>query len=92
MSTKNTYSRTQMDANRQWEHIGRSQGCADRDHDLVHEISRRLDALWRYDQFIANAEDHPALQACWRDLKTQEMESVAGLKSLIGEEIERGCF
>jgi hypothetical protein len=38
------------------EHIGESKGIEDHDHDLVHELSKRLDALWRYDQYIANAE------------------------------------
>ena len=36
-------------------HIGESSGCSDHDRDLVHELSRRLDSLWRYDQYIANA-------------------------------------
>ena len=38
------------------EHLGESQGVKDHDHDMVHDLSRRLDALWRYDQYIANAE------------------------------------
>ena len=81
-----------MTAERQYEQVGRTAGCADHDHDLVHELSKRLDALWRYDQFIANADGLPALQACWRDFKAQELECVARLKALIREEIQRGCF
>lgn len=77
---------------KQWQHIGESQGCADHDHDLVHELSRRLDSLWRYDQFIANADGRPAVQACWRDFKKQELESVKRLKTLITQEIKDGCF
>lgn len=26
-------------------HIGETCGCADHDHDLIHDLSRRLDAL-----------------------------------------------
>ena len=81
-----------MSAEKQMEHLGETCGCPDHDHDLVHELSRRLDALWRYDQRIANAEGHSGLQAFWRDLKRQDQENVRTLKQLIGEEIEKGCF
>ena len=54
---------------KQIEHLGETCGCADHDHDLVHELNKRLDALWRYDQRIANAAGHPALQTFWRNLK-----------------------
>jgi hypothetical protein len=37
-------------AEKKMEHIGESCGCADHDHDLIHELSKRLDAPWRYDQ------------------------------------------
>jgi hypothetical protein len=74
------------------EHIGETRGCADHDHDLVHELSKRLDALWRYDQYVANAERHPALQNFWRELKSQEQETVDRLKQLIADEIQKGCF
>ena len=76
----------------QWEHIGESQGCANHDHDLVHELGRRLDAVWRYDQYIANADGREVLQACWRELKKQEIQSIARLKSVLKDEIQYGCF
>jgi hypothetical protein len=76
----------------QWEHIGESQGCANHDHDLVHELSRRLDAVWRYDQFVANAEGHKDLQACWRDFKKQEMDAIKRLKGVMKDEFSQGCF
>ena len=81
-----------MTAEKQMEHLGETCGCADHDHDLVHEMSRRLDALWRYDQRIANASGRNDLQAFWRDLKRQDLENVKRLKELIGGEIQRGCF
>jgi hypothetical protein len=59
---------------KEMQHIGKSCGCADHDHNLVHELSKRIDSLWHYDQFIANAEDKPELQAMWRDFKRQETE------------------
>ncbi len=73
-------------------HVGESRGCANHDHDLVHELSMRLDALWRYDQYLANAEGHAFLEEFWRNLKFQEQENIKQLKQLIVGEIERGCF
>jgi hypothetical protein len=49
-------------AENELEHLGESCGCKGHDHDLVHELSQRLDALWRYDQYIANAQGHAFLQ------------------------------
>ena len=34
-------------AEKELAHLGESCGCADHDHDLIHELSRRLDSLWR---------------------------------------------
>ena len=79
-------------AEHELEHMGESRGCADHDHDLVHELSRRLDALWRYDQYIANAEGKPELQKLWRDLKSQEVANVKRVKQLVSEEIRQNCF
>jgi len=79
-------------AEKELEHIGESCGCADHDHDLVHDLSKRLDALWRYDQYIANAEGKPDLQDLWRDLKRQETENIKRVKRMIAEEIRQNCF
>ncbi len=79
-------------AEKELKHLGENPGCADHDHDLVHELSRRLDALWRYDQYIANAEGHAFLQEFWTDLKFQDQEAVKRLKELIAEEIKKDCF
>jgi hypothetical protein len=79
-------------AERELEHLGETVGCADHDHDLVHELSRRLDMLWRYDQYIANAEWRENLKHFWSDMKTQEQQNVARLKQLIREEVQSNCF
>ena len=79
-------------AEKEMEHIGETSGCADHDHDLVHELSKRLDALWRYDQYIANAEDHADLQKFWRDMKAQEKKNIDRLKQLVAAEIQNNCF
>jgi hypothetical protein len=79
-------------AEKELEHIGESRGCEDHDHDLIHELSKRLDALWRYDQYVANAEGRPAVQELWREFKRQEQENIKHLKQLVAEEIRNGCF
>jgi hypothetical protein len=79
-------------AEKELEHIGESCGCEDHDRDLVHELSKRLDALWRYDQYIANADGKPDLQNMWRELKRQDMGNIQQLKDLIGAEIDQNCF
>ena len=79
-------------AEKEMQHIGESCGCADHDHDLVHELSKRLDALWRYDQYVANADGHAELQDFWRQVKKQETKDITKLKDLIKQEIEQGCF
>jgi hypothetical protein len=79
-------------AEKELEHIGESCGCADHHHDMIHDLSKRLDALWRYDQYIANADGHPDVQAFWRDMKSQEKSGIDRLKMLLGREIQQGGF
>ena len=74
------------------EHLGETKGIENHDHDLLQDLSRRLDALCRYDQYIANADGKPDLQKCWRELKKQEVAAVGRLKGLIAEEIRSNCF
>lgn len=73
-------------------HIGITQGAADHDHDMVHELSKRLDALWRYDQYIANAEGIDELQTFWRELKEQDQKNISRLKEIIAEHCAKDCF
>jgi hypothetical protein len=79
-------------AEKELEHIGETCGVADHDHDLIHDLSKRLDALWRYDQYIANAEGRPALQELWCDLKCQEIDNIKRMKQVIIEEVRQNCF
>jgi len=81
-----------LTAEREFQHVGETRGCADHDHDLVHELSQRLDALWRYDQYIANAEWRDNLRHFWEGVKQQEQQNVQRLKELIAEEVQSGCF
>lgn len=73
-------------------HLGESQGVKDHDHDMIHDLSRKLDALWRYDQYIANAQGHESVQNFWRKVKQQEKENIVVLKKLLSEHIRLGDF
>ncbi|MEO0377607.1 MAG: hypothetical protein AAF329_23995 [Cyanobacteria bacterium P01_A01_bin.17] len=73
-------------------HLGESQGVKDHDHDMIHDLSRRLDALWRYDQYIVNAEKYEAVQSFWQKVKRQEQENIVELKRLLSEHIQLGDF
>jgi hypothetical protein len=77
---------------KEYQHIGDSRGCVDHDHDLVHDLSRRLDCLWRYDQYIANADGQAELQAFWRGVKAQEQENIKQLKKLLEQHVQSNCF
>ncbi len=74
------------------EHLGNTRASANHDRDLVHELSKRIDSVWRYDQFIANAEGKPELQQLWEDFKEQDTANVNRLKRLLKQEIENDCF
>jgi protoheme ferro-lyase len=76
----------------EYAHIGETHAAADHDRDLVHELSKRLDAVWRYDQYLANAEWREDLQELWRDLREQDQRVINRLKGLIAREIENHCF
>lgn len=79
-------------AEREYVHLGETHGMDDHDRDLVHELNKRLDALWRYDQYIANADRKPEVQEFWRSVKQQDTDNVNQLKRLIANEIKQGCF
>lgn len=79
-------------AEKEMAHIGENAGAANHDHDMIHELSKRLDALWRYDQYIANADGDSELQSLWRDLKDQEQQNVSRLKQLVKEHCAKDCF
>jgi hypothetical protein len=79
-------------AEHEYEHVGETAGIADHDHDLIAELHRRLDALWRYDQYICNAEWRSELREFWHDAKAQEQQAISRLRQLIANEVRNNCF
>ena len=79
-------------AEKQTEHIGETKAVANHDHDMIHELSKRIDAVWRYDQYIANAKNDQELSAFWNDVKRQDEENVRRLKELVKSHVKKNCF
>jgi hemolysin-activating ACP:hemolysin acyltransferase len=65
------------------EHLGDDEAASNYRHDLVHELSRTLDAVWRYDQYIANAQGKPEAQKVWKKIKKQTKDNALQLESLL---------
>lgn len=81
-----------MPKDNNFQHIGKTQGMQNHDHDMVHELSQRIDSLWRYDQYIANAEGNKSLANFWTKLKKQERSNITSLKRMIGDHVRKKCF
>jgi len=78
-----------ISAEKQMEHIGETRGVADCTHDLIQVLSDRIDCVWRYDQYIANADGKSDLQNCWREMKRQDQENCRRLKQLLDKELQQ---
>lgn len=74
------------------EHVGETAGMQNHDHDIIHELSKSLDLLWRCDQYIANAEGHQELIDFWRTVKKQQRDNIDRMRALIRAEIKKDCF
>ena len=79
-------------ANPQTEHLEKVEPPRLHDHDLVHELSRRLQALCRYAQCISDAEGDGQMQQMWRELERQELADIRNLKQLISARVAQGEF
>ena len=81
-----------MPKDNDYQNIGKTQGMKNHDHDMIHELSQRVDSLWRYDQYIANAAGNKSLENLWTKLKKQERANIAALKRMISEHVKKKCF
>lgn len=72
--------------------VGKTKAIRDHDHDMIHDLSQRLDAVWRYDQFIENADKFPDLKKFWQDSKKTELETIERLKELIRQHVRDDNF
>lgn len=75
-------------AEKQMEHIGETCPCQDSIHDLTQVFTNRTNSVWRYDQYIANAEGNRELQDFWRELKKQDQRSCDRMKELLAEQLQ----
>ena len=72
--------------------VGTSQAIRDHDHDMIHDLSKRLDAVWRYDQYIENAQKFPDLKRFWEESKQMEIQTIERLKELIRDHVRKDNF
>lgn len=76
-------------AEKQMEHIGETRAVTDCIHDLVRVFNGRIEDLWRYDQYIANADGKPELQDFWREMKRQDQQCCTRLKQLLTSQLQQ---
>jgi hypothetical protein len=72
--------------------VGKTKAIRDHDHDMIHDLSKRLDAVWRYDQYIENADKFPDLQRFWEESKQSEIQTIERLKELIRQHVRSDNF
>ena len=66
-------------------HYGETKAVENNVHDLIHDLGSRIDAVWRYDQYIANAKEGGNSEEgkLWAELKDSEINTVNKLKTLL---------
>lgn len=72
--------------------IREGRGVTDQVDNLIHDLSRRLDCLGRYDQYIANADGQPDVQTFWRRAKAQDQMNIEQLKLLVAPHLQYDRF
>jgi hypothetical protein len=76
----------------QSEHHGETLVTEDHSHDLIHELSRRLNCIRRLDRYIANSGSQPEIQEFWRDSKRRELSHIDQLNRLIRTHVNFNTF
>ena len=80
----------QSEPQKSLEHLGDDQAASNYRHDLIHELARLHDAVWRYDQYVVNAQGRPEAQKLWKKIKKQTKENADQLEKLLAEELAGG--
>jgi hypothetical protein len=58
-------------------------------HDLIHELSHRLRAFPRYDQYVANASENETLRQFWLTMRSEEQQEIELLEELLTQEMHK---
>lgn len=59
---------------------------------LVHDLARRLDRCWVYEQYITNALNHADVAEFWRKVQRQEQDNIRQLNQLIQQHVQSRSF
>lgn len=61
-------------------------------HDLIHQLSEKLDSLWRYKEYIKNAEECAECKKLWEECLKRDTEMVEMIKEEIKRHVDSGKF
>jgi hypothetical protein len=62
-------------------------------HDLIQQLSEKLDSHWRYEEYIKNAQDH--CESCakiWQNFMQKEEAMINELRQEIERHVQEGTF
>ena len=62
---------------------GTREAAVIQDADILSELGRRLDAMWRYDRFVEHARGRPVLEAFWKDIRALELHCIDELEEFL---------
>lgn len=63
-------------------------------HDLVQQLSEKLDSIWRYNDYIKNAESDGCNHCVelWKQLKAQDEKLVGMIRDEVKSHVEENKF
>lgn len=64
-------------------------------HNLIHELSVKLDGVWRYDQYIKDADQNGCADRCchlFREIKKEDEKHIAMLREEIFNHVKEDKF
>ncbi|MPZ13133.1 MAG: hypothetical protein GEU73_01685 [Chloroflexi bacterium] len=61
-------------------------------HNLIQTLSVKLDAVWRYDKYLADCRDDQSCGQIYRKMKDDDLEHVRMLRDEIDRHCREGSF
>lgn len=76
------------------ERLGVTQGMSNHSHDLIQELSVRLDQQWRYEQYVKNAQEAGMNDAAemFNNFKRTNQQAIDQLRDHITKMAKDGTF
>ena len=63
------------------------------DHNIIHQLSNKLDSVWRIDTFIRDAKKqrHSECAKFWQKMKKADEQAANQLLKILGKKAKRIC-